>query len=137
MLTVNDLMTVAPQWVTPDTPLSEIERLMCDEGCRHLPVLEKGELVGIITDRDLRSVINTPLMGHGAAESIMTSQPVTVTPGTLAYRAAEMLNLYKFNALPVVDHGELVGIVTSTDFLAYFASEARRETRRRLRTGEF
>ncbi|MCO5194836.1 MAG: CBS domain-containing protein [Anaerolineae bacterium] len=120
MLTVSDLMTFNPKTVTPMTPLTEIQRLMRAEGCRHLPVVENGRLIGIITDRDLRAVVNTPVFAVGSAETVMTSNPITVSPGTPAHRAAEMLNLYKFNSLPVVDHGVLVGIVTSSDFLAQF-----------------
>jgi acetoin utilization protein AcuB len=52
----------------------------------------------------------------------MTPNPITVSPETPAYRAAEMLSIYKFGALPVVDNEKLVGIITVTDFLDYFAS---------------
>lgn len=134
MLTVNDLMTVIPFTVTPDTPLRKVIELMKTEGCRQLPVLENGKLVGIITDRDVRLVMNSPIVLHGrwqdeelldkvAAESCMTSNPMTVTPETPAYRAAGMLSIYKFGALPVVDGDTLVGIITVTDFLDFFAAE--------------
>jgi CBS domain-containing protein len=53
----------------------------------------------------------------------MTPDPVTVSPDTPAYRAAEMLSAYKFGALPVVSGGELVGIITVTDFLDRFAAQ--------------
>jgi acetoin utilization protein AcuB len=48
---------------------------------------------------------------------------MTVTPETPAYQAANMLSIYKFGALPVVDNGTLVGIITVTDFLNYFATQ--------------
>jgi acetoin utilization protein AcuB len=136
MLTVNDLMTVIPNTVTPDTPLRQVIEVMKTEGCRQLPVLENGRLVGIITDRDIRLVMNSPIVLHGrwqdeelldkvAAESCMTPNPMTVSPETPAYRAASMLSIYKFGALPVVDDDVLVGIVTVTDFLDFFAAEQR------------
>ena len=50
----------------------------------------------------------------------MTSDPFTVAPDTLAYKAAEMLRIYKIGALPVVSDGVLVGIVTVSDFLDRF-----------------
>ena len=136
MLTVNDLMTVIPNTITPDTPLRHVIALMKAQGYRQLPVLENGRLAGIITDRDVRLALNSPLVLHErrenealldklTAESCMTPNPITVTPETPAYRAAEMLSIYKFGALPVVDGETLVGIVTVTDFLDYFvASEA-------------
>ena len=133
MLTVNDLMTIIPYTVTPATPLRHVIELMKAEGCRQLPVLENGKLVGIITDRDMRLVMNSPIVLHGrwqdeelldkvTAESCMTPNPMTVTPETPAYRAAGMLSIYKFGALPVVDEDTLVGIITVTDFLDCFAS---------------
>lgn len=127
MLTVNDLMTVAPRTVKPDTPLLEVLEIMRNEGYRQLPVVDKGVLVGIITDRDIRSVLTAAVFMTGTAEMVMTPDPITVTPETPGYRAAEMLSLYKFGALPVVDGKQLVGIVTVTDFLEHFKSQAQRD----------
>ncbi len=134
MLTVNELMTIIPSTVKPDTPLRAIIGVMKSEGCRQLPVLDNGRLVGMITDRDVRLVINSPVVLHGrwqdeelldkiTAASCMTPNPVTVTPDTPAHRAAEMLAIYKFGALPVVDGDALVGIITVTDFLEFIAEE--------------
>lgn len=134
MLTVNDLMTIIPNSVTPKTTLRRVIEVMKTQGCRQLPVLESGRLVGIITDRDVRLVMNSPLVLHGRwqdeeildhvmAESCMTPDPMTVAPNMPAYQAANMLSVYKFGALPVVDDGALVGIITVTDFLNYFAAQ--------------
>lgn len=132
MLTVNDLMTVIPNTVTPQTTLRQVIELMKTQACRQLPVMNNGKLVGIITDRDVRLVMNSPLVLHGrwqdeeildtvTAENCMTPDPMTVVPETPAYHAANILSIYKFGALPVVDNGALVGIITVTDFLNYFA----------------
>lgn len=133
--TVNDLMTVEPVTVAPDTPLKEILTLMHEEGYRQLPVVdETGRLVGIITDRDLRLVMNSPLILHetwqdtalletATAESCMSRNPICVRPDTPAYRAADMLCTYKFGALPVLDDGRLVGIISVTDFLDQFIED--------------
>lgn len=138
MLTVNDLMTVDPRTVRPDTTLRRIIQIMKSEGCRQLPVVNEGLLVGIVTDRDVRLLLNSPLstqghhseelLDHTSAESCMTPDPITVTPETAAARAAEMLSIYKFGALPVVaDHeGQsktVVGILSVTDILNYFAAQ--------------
>ncbi len=133
MLTVNDLMTAIPFTVSTDTTLRHVIEVMKTEACRQLPVLENGELVGIITDRDIRLVMNSPMVLHGRwqdeelldrvqARTCMTANPLTVAPDMPAYQAAHMLSLYKFGALPVVDNGVLVGIITVTDFLDNFAS---------------
>ena len=62
------------------------------------------------------------LLNTVTADSCMTAKPITVESNTPAYRAAEMLSAYKFGALPVVDQGMLVGIITVTDFLDRFAA---------------
>lgn len=134
MLTVNDLMTVIPNTITLDTPLRHVIALMKAQGYRQLPVMDDGRLAGIITDRDVRLAVNSPilldaqrendnLLDNVTAESCMTPNPITVTPDTPAFRAAEMLSIYKFGALPVVDDETLVGIVTVTDFLDYFVAK--------------
>jgi acetoin utilization protein AcuB len=104
-------------------------------GCRQLPVVnEHGQLIGIVTDRDVRLAMNSPMdlpeRGQEAelvisetAESCMTPDPITISSDTPAYRAAEVLSTYKFGALPVMDNDELVGIITVTDFLDRFTAE--------------
>ena len=135
MLTVNDLMTVEPLTVALHATLRDVIQLMKLEACRQLPVVDDaGRLVGMITDRDVRLAMNSPFVLHerwqdetlldtAMAESCMTPNPLTVTPDTPAYRAAEMLSAYKFGALPVVENGELVGIISVTDYLDHFAAE--------------
>ena len=134
MLSVSDLMTVNPDTVKADMPLRDVINIMKVEGCRQLPVVDaEGRVVGIVTDRDVRLAMNSPIVLHSrwqdaellntvTVNSCMTPNPITVMPTTPAYRAAEMLSAYKFGALPVVEKGELVGIITVTDFLDRFAS---------------
>ena len=123
MLTVADLMTVTPLTVSPNTLLNEVATLMERGGFRQVPVVENGELVGIITDRDLRNLSADGQYGLATAETCMTPNPITVSPETPAYRAATMLSVYKFGALPVIMDNRLVGIVTVSDFLDYFVVE--------------
>ena len=89
MLTVNDLMTAIPYTVASDTALRHVIELMKTEGCRQLPVLKDGNLVGIVTDRDVRLVMNSPMFLHGhwqdeelldkaTARDCMTANPMTV-----------------------------------------------------------
>ncbi len=107
---------------------------MKEEGCRQLPVVVEGNrLVGLVTDRDVRLIINSPLilqenneeeafLSTMVAEGFMTVNPITVTPDTPAYKAAEMLSIYKFGALPVVEGETLVGIIAVTDFLDHVSA---------------
>lgn len=140
LYTVKDLMTADPDTITLRAPLREVLQQMKVEGCRHLPVVNKaGELVGIITDRDVRLAMNSPLvlrerwqdealLDSVTAESCMTADPVTVSSVTPAHRAAEILLTHKFGALPVVDEGTLIGIITVTDFLKQFIDDQRKAT---------
>jgi len=132
MLLVNDLMTAVPDTVTPDASLRTVIGIMKSGGYRQIPVLDEGKLVGIITDRDVRLAMQSPFteqghspeeqtLSHVTARSCMTPHPITVSPDTPAYKAAEMLSMYKIGALPVVENDTLVGIITVTDFLDYFS----------------
>lgn len=139
MVLVKDLMTADPVTIKPDTPLRKIIGLMKQNSFRQLPVVEENHLVGIVSDRDVRLAVNSPMIVHDreedmelldevTAENVMTLNPISVTPDTPAVRAAEMLAVYKFGALPVVEGARLVGIITVTDFLrAFVAGEEKRE----------
>lgn len=120
MIRVNDLMTTNPVTASPDMTIPDLWGLMRAEGCRQLPIVDEDRLVGIVTERDILAVKQSPIFEKGTAETIMTSNPITVSPDTPAYRAAAMLNAYKFNALPVVDKQILVGIITTSNFLAQY-----------------
>ena len=133
MLTTNDLMTIDPDTVLPTTSLREVVALMNKMGNRQLLIVdEAGKLVGIITDRDIRLAVNSPLVSDEPlermeilekynAESCMTRDPKTVSSDTPIHKVAELLSAYKYGALPVVDKGELVGIITVTDLLNQMA----------------
>lgn len=131
-------MSRNPITVLPDTSLREVVTLMERDDCRQLPVVDAGgSLVGIVTDRDVRLAMNSPLtlrerwqdtelLESVTAEGCMTAEPITVAADAPAYLAAEMLVTYKFGALPVVEEDALVGIISVTDFLQHFAEEQRR-----------
>jgi acetoin utilization protein AcuB len=134
-LKIGDLMTVDPATIGPDTLLRDVIQLMKLEGCRQLPVLdEHDQLVGIISDRDVRLAMNSPIVLHErwqdellvqsvTAESCMTPNPITVEPDMPATRAAALLSTFKFGALPVVADNRLLGIISVSDFLDWFAGQ--------------
>jgi acetoin utilization protein AcuB len=97
-------------------------------GCRRLPVMAEGHLVGIVADKDVREALNSPiilrerwqddeLMDHATIEACMTPRPYTVTPETLVVDAARLMRDRKIGGLPVLEGEQLVGIVTETDLL--------------------
>jgi acetoin utilization protein AcuB len=131
-------MFVVEKWMTrdvitvpPHEKIIDAFELMQGRGIRHLPVVEEGELRGLVTDRDIRlALIPSPLstpedrMYHlGALErvdEIMSADLITVAPNTTIEEAAKLMAKYKIGAVPVVAQGKLVGILTETDILRVF-----------------
>lgn len=135
MLTVRSLMTTSPDSISPDASLHSAIRKMNNDGCRQLPVVANTKLIGIITDRDVRLAINSPLLPEDEAldrseildqltvNDCMTGDPMTVSPEDSAHAVADILSLYKINALPVVMDGQLVGVISVIDYLKHFAAQ--------------
>jgi acetoin utilization protein AcuB len=128
---VREIMSPAPIVVPPDTPLLEARQLMARQRIRHLLVTEGSLLTGILTDRDIR--LNLPsqattlsvweinyLLTELTVGKVMTRCVLTVGPDRDARDAAQLLLEHKIGALPVVDGGRVVGIVTETDMLRAF-----------------
>ena len=134
MLRVNDLMSDALEVVSPNAHLHDVLTTMNRAGCRQLPVIENDRLVGIITDRDIRLATNSPVIDTGAnlvRETVldgvrvydcMTPDPQSVSSNTSLHEVAELLSLNKFGAMPVVDQGKLVGMISYIDFLKHYAA---------------
>ena len=80
---------------------------------RQFPVVAAGKLVGIITDRDLRDAHDP----DAKVADMMTHDPMTTTPATRIEDAAALLKAGKIGALPVVEGGALVGIISESDLL--------------------
>jgi CBS domain-containing protein len=110
-----------------DTQLT-IEERMATKQLRHLPVLEQGDIVGIVTQRDLFKAAMSSAMGYGEkaqqaylrsvrVKEIMTYPVVTISPDTSLAAAAEMIITKGIGCLPVVDGTTLVGMITKTDLL--------------------
>jgi acetoin utilization protein AcuB len=92
--------------------------MMDEHRIRHLPVVAGGRLVGVLSDRDVRSAVAEST--GTVAGRIMTADPVTVTPQTRIEHAARVMLDARFGSLPVLDGSALVGIVTYTDLLRAF-----------------
>lgn len=130
---VSEWMTRSVESVGPETPISEAKQLMERRKIRHLPVVEKGRLVGIVTDRDIRLNLPSPatslsvweinyLLARLSVGEVMTKKPITVEAGKPVTDAAKIMLDHRIGALPVVEDGQLVGIVTETDLLRAWVS---------------
>jgi acetoin utilization protein AcuB len=117
--TVGDVMTPAPAVLHVTHSLRAAQRIFGDKGFQHLPVVQGGRLVGILSDRDVSSFLNGRPQGADLEVALaMTRNPVSVSPTTAVEDAADLLIRHSIHSLPVVeDGGQLVGIVTASDLL--------------------
>lgn len=132
-LTVRDLMTANPKTVDPMESLEVARELFYEHDIRHLPVVDDdGELLGLITHRDLlRHVFSEQLdmpvslrqdiLRQTRVGGIMIEQVTTAESGDDVAEAAQTMFEHKFGCLPVVEGRQLVGILTESDFVRYFA----------------
>ena len=124
---VSAWMTPDPITVAPETKVPEAHRLMMVHSIRRLPVIEEGQLVGIVTLGDLRGAepsgatslsiweVNY-LVSRLRVREIMTPRPFTISPDATLGEAAQMMLEYKVSGLPVVDENRhVVGIITESD----------------------
>lgn len=114
---VSAWMTANPATTSPNNTLAEAYARMREGGFRCIPVVESGELVGMITDRDIR---------NRAAEQVrqaMTAEVVTVTPATSVQEAARLLLECKVGGLPVLEDGRVIGIITVEDVIKFMLNQ--------------
>jgi acetoin utilization protein AcuB len=114
---------------TPDTPLVNARDLLREHNIKQLPVVDdQGKLVGILTDRDIKQAWASPattlsiyeltyVLQKLTVESVMVTDPITVSPDATIERAARIMHQRKIGSLPVVENDKLVGIITSTDLM--------------------
>jgi acetoin utilization protein AcuB len=117
--------------VPPELPLRDAWSLMQERRIRHLPVVQNGALVGLLSDRDilLRAIPDArgvPTVEQGVVGEAMTFEPRTCHAATSISQLAQTMIDHKIDALPVVteaDGRKLVGLVTSTDLLWLLVGE--------------
>lgn len=131
-ITVQEIMTRNPVTVQPNTSLAEVRELFSKNSFHHVPVAGVGgELVGIISREDFFKVAyvlsieankSARAKSHFhslVAEDIMTKYPLQLSPDDTIGLAADIFLANKFHAVPIVEDGQLVGIVTSHDLLSF------------------
>ncbi len=116
MPTVHRYMTMSPHTVLPGQPMSAAHQLMRRHGFHHLPVVDDGKLVGIVSDRDLR--LGTPPSSvETTIDTVMTRCVLAVTPETPLDEAVAILIASKCHCLVVMNKTGVVGIFTASDGL--------------------
>jgi acetoin utilization protein AcuB len=119
LLTVAELMTAAPHCIGADQTLSLAAKRMNELRVRHLPVLMGGELLGVVSERDIalvRSVMPERLE-QVTVEEAMTAVPYCVSPDAELSDVARHMARRKLGSAIVVKHGKVLGVFTTTDAL--------------------
>lgn len=123
---VADIYTRNPVVVDPETSAPQARKLMEEHKIRRLPVVDNGKLVGIVTLSDLLKAAPSPatslsiwelnyLLDRVKVKEIMTRDVVTTTPETDLKAVASVMAERKIGGLPVVENGQVVGIITESD----------------------
>jgi len=141
MLEVRDWMKKPVRTVGPRDTVAHAREVMVRERINQLPVVARGVLVGIVTDRDLREVMPSAFEAAAASagrepvwsdptelavEEIMTPEPVTLAPADHVADAAARLRAERVGSAPVVEDGKIVGILTRSDLLDALVAVSRK-----------
>ena len=127
---IRDVMTKNPITVDSETLVLDAQKVMQNNNIRRLPVVEKGKLVGIVTQHDLLQASPSPatslsihelnyLLARMKVKEIMKKNPITLTPDTPFEEALKMGQDKKIGSFPVVEKGTLVGIATESDIVRF------------------
>jgi CBS domain-containing protein len=133
---VRDIMSDQVVTISSDDTLSTVEDIMTLGRVRHMPVVRSGLLVGVVSERDLLRASLSTLSAFGNEQRraflqvveikrVMSAPPVVIGPDASVKEAALVMAERKIGCLPVVESGRLVGMLTETDVLRYFAGVAR------------
>ena len=116
MQTITDVMSTDIQYCTPLDNVFEVAVIMKDYDVGAVPIVEEGKVLGIITDRDIaiRGVASKH-PGSTKVTDIMSTSLVTVSPHTSVSEAADLMASKQIRRLPVVEDGQLVGMVSLGD----------------------
>jgi CBS domain-containing membrane protein len=127
---VREIMMGSPVTLKPDDTLDLANDIISLGRIRHIPVVENGKLIGIISERDLigaaagrifglKQKSKAALLKSVLIKDIMKKRVVTMAPDTPIKDAAHLMADKKIGCVPVVESGALVGLVTTTDVLRY------------------
>ncbi|MFC2450295.1 MAG: CBS domain-containing protein [Flavobacteriaceae bacterium] len=131
---VSQIMTKDVVKLTTKNTLFDAEKLFKEHNIRHLPVVSGNQLIGILSYSDLLRIsfselsdneekVDTTVYNAYTIEQVMAKNPVGVSPDQTVRDVTEILSKQSFHSLPVVENGELKGVITTTDLLKYFLEQ--------------
>lgn len=120
---VREYMTVSPHTVGFDQTLAHAAALLREHGIRHLPVLNGGHLVGVLTERDIALVETLKGVDPTTekAEDAMSQDCYTVTPDTLMREVTAEMAEHKYGCAIVTERGKVIGVLTTVDVCRAFS----------------
>jgi len=127
---IRDVMTKNPITVDSETLVLDAQKIMKENNIRRLPVVDKGNLVGIVTQHDLLQASPSPatslsihelnyLLAKMKVKEVMKKNPFTLTPDTPFEEALRIGQDKKIGSFPVMDKGKLIGIITESDTVRF------------------
>ena len=127
---IRDVMTKNPITVDSETLVLDAQKIMKENSIRRLPVVDKGNLVGIVTQHDLLQASPSPatslsihelnyLLAKMKVKEVMKKNPFTLTPDTPFEEALRIGQDKKIGSFPVMDKGKLIGIITESDTVRF------------------
>jgi tRNA nucleotidyltransferase (CCA-adding enzyme) len=116
---ISDLMSFPVMTVSPRTPMEAVAAILRKTGYTGVPVTEEKRIVGIISRRDFKKVRKSSQL-KAPARTFMSATVVDIQPESSVLTAARTMIKHDIGRLPVVEHGELIGIVTRSDTMRYF-----------------
>lgn len=130
---ISHIMSKEVKTVHKKQNLAEVQQLMDEFKIRHIPVVEGGNVIGILSRTDIMSArygaikggeaLQTSLLEQMPVEKAMFANPQTVSAGMSIREAGEIFHKNTFSALPVVEEDKLVGIVTTQDLIGYLLEQ--------------
>jgi len=131
---ISHIMTKSVVTVNQNDDLRKVVEKLKSNSIRHIPVVNGKEVVGIISRTDVNRLtfgalfdgqegVDEAILDMLSISQVMTSKPRTLPSDTIIKDVAEVFAKEDFHALPVVDQGELKGIVTTTDVIKYFLEQ--------------
>jgi acetoin utilization protein AcuB len=128
-LVIKHWMTTSPHSIGRDQTLGVAHKLMREHGLRHLPVLDGGKLVGLLTQRDLYFLesIRGVDMEADRVEDGMSQDVYCVAPDARLAEVVREMAEHKYGCVVVVDAGRVVGVFTTTDAMGLLADRLRDE----------
>ncbi|MFY9241936.1 MAG: CBS domain-containing protein [Polaribacter sp.] len=130
---VSEIMSISLITVQLESKLEDVKEIFKKKAIRHIPVVNKNVIVGMLSYSDILKAsyselseddkdLESSLFDWYTVKQVMTKSLFLVSPSTTIKEVGKLLSEKEFHALPVVDCGELVGIVTSTDLIKYLVN---------------